>query len=449
VLPFQHVGSDASVEFLRLSLPDQIATMLSDARGLRVRPFSTTSAYNQPDVDVRKAGQETRADTLLTGRFRKDADQLHITLEAIDVANNTLLWRDNVDAPAASLIATHVRLGLTVRGGLVPALGAAVPDAIPEPRNDEAYELYLKSSVLPYDPAPNPQAIAMLEHAVELDPTYAPAWLSLSRRYYVEAHFGSGDPAMLDRTIAAGERSVALAPGDVTAAASVIAVRVERGNLARAHEHAQDIVRRRPDSAVAQFVLSYVLRYAGLLDESAAHCDRAFLIDPQPVNTALRSCAIVFFVRGDFPRALNYLNLDRESETAKGFRIDMLVRQGQKEAALALGVPRVPQWRAKYELLLACVQGKPPHEITDLAGAVLPSADPEENYLSAAHLSYCGQADAARAMLTRAIQGNYCSYPAMESDALFAALRATPEYAGVRAAGQTCQHRFRDEIRAF
>jgi len=442
VLAFQNTGNDPTIEFLRLALADEVVTMLSNARGLAVRPFSTTSTSERPDFDVQRAGREMRADTLVAGRFRKAADQLHVTLEAIDVANNAVLWRGNVDAPAQSMIGTHIQMELRVRGGLVPALGASVTDAIPQPRNEQAYELYLRSSALAFDPAPNPKGIAMLERVVELEPTYAPAWLSLGRRYYVEGHFTSGDPAMLTRALTAIEHAATLNPDDVAAAASAVGYRVERGDLVGAHERAIALVRRRSDSVMAQFLMSYVLRFAGLLEESATHCERAFLIDPVPMDTTLRSCALVFSVRGDYSRALNYANLDRESEVGKAFIIELLVRQGNKQAALEIGSPRVPQWAPKYDMLLACVQGRPAVEIATLARAVRPSADPEEDYMSAAHLSYCGQTEAAREMLGRAIKGNYCSYPAIESDPLFANLRATPEYAEIRAAGLACQNSF-------
>ena len=133
------------------------------------------------------------------------------------------------------------------------------------------------------------------------------------------------------------------------------------------------------------------------------------------MNVTLRTCALVFFVRGDFPRALNFLNLDRETETGKAFRLDMLVRQGSVQEALAIGVPNVPQWTAKYTMLLACARGAAPSEVASWARDIRPAADSEENYLSAAHLSYCGETEAAAAMLKRAIDGNYCSYPAMDS----------------------------------
>ena len=72
------------------------------------------------------------------GKLATVQDQLRITLEAIDVGGNALLWRDTVEAPAASMIATHVQMALAVRGGLVPALGATVIGAMPEPKNEEA-----------------------------------------------------------------------------------------------------------------------------------------------------------------------------------------------------------------------------------------------------------------------------------------------------------------------
>ena len=441
VLPFQNVSSDPGLDYLRLALPDEIATTLSHSRGLAVRPFTATAKYDQPDLDLQQAGREMRADGVVTGRFFKAGEQLHITLEAVDVETGGVLWRDKIDAPARSMVATQVQVGLKVRGGLAPALGGSAADAEVSPKNEEAYDLFLKSVAVPLTPAANGEAIRMLERAVELDPGYAPAWLALARRYYTETHNAGGGSGGLGRYTAAMERALALDPDYVAAGAGLVVSRVERGEIARAHREAAELVRRRPDSADAHFVLSYVLRFAGLLDEAGGHCETALRLDPQTHTSGLRSCAIVFILRGDYPRALNFLNLDPDSDLVKAFSIDMLVRQGREQEALRLGAAHTPQW-AGYDMMMTCLQRKPAPEIRALAEAVRASDDPETNYISAAHLAYCGQSDDALEMLRRAIKGNYCSHPAIESDPFFTTLRARPEYSEIRSAAIECQNKF-------
>ncbi len=183
-----------------------------------------------------------------------------------------------------------------------------------------------------------------------------------------------------------------------------------------------------------------MLRYAGLLQESAKQCDTALSLDPE--NFRWRSCALLFLQRGDYQRAMNYLNLDLGSEYYKAFSIDALVRTGKEKEALQIGPPDIANSRARYALLLACAGHRPLSEIVALSRGVDPAEDPEENYFSASDLAYCGQTEAALQMLRRAIEGNYCSYPAIDSDPLFASIRRKPEFGEVRSAAINCQKKF-------
>ena len=74
------------------------------------------------------------------------------------------------------------------------------------PNNQEAYDLYLRSVALSHDAAPNREAIKTLEHAVELDPNYAPAWSEVGLRYYYDATYSNGGEEMFQRSNAALER---------------------------------------------------------------------------------------------------------------------------------------------------------------------------------------------------------------------------------------------------
>ncbi len=234
VLPFQNMGSDKDTDFLRLALPDEIATALSYVHSISIRPFATTSKYIGTSVDLQQAGKEMHVTDIVTGHYLKEGNQIQITLEAVDVANNRTVWRDTMTASAPDMIAMRSQITTKVRQGLVPALGAGSDSAegATRPKSEEAYDLYLRSVSMPHDPGPNKDAVPMLERAVGLDPTYAPAWGALGLRYYFDSQYGGGGEAMFQRSNAALERAVALDPNLVTAAGQLIANRVERGDLA-------------------------------------------------------------------------------------------------------------------------------------------------------------------------------------------------------------------------
>ena len=96
------------------------------------------------------------------------------------------------------MIAMRGQIAAKVRQGLVPALGVGnnSAEAGTHPKNEEAYDLYLRSVSLPHDGTPNREAISMLERAVGLDSTYAPAWRALGERYYYYSHYASGGGAI-------------------------------------------------------------------------------------------------------------------------------------------------------------------------------------------------------------------------------------------------------------
>jgi TolB-like protein len=166
VLPFGNLGADKDVDFLRLALPDEIATTLSHVRSLSIRPFSETSKYVNPDTDLLKAGHEMRVSSIVTGHFLKTGgDQLQVTLEAIDVDTNQAVWRDTLNVAGQSMIAMREQVLTRIASGLVPALHPAesTSDSGSQPRSEEGYDLFLRSAAVPNDPSPNKEGIKMLD----------------------------------------------------------------------------------------------------------------------------------------------------------------------------------------------------------------------------------------------------------------------------------------------
>ena len=449
VLPFQNMGPDKSIDYLGLALPDEVATALSYVHSLSIRPFATTSKYTSPGIDLQQAGNEMHVTSIVTGHYLKEGDHLQITLEAVDVAANRTLWRDTLTASAPDMIAMRSQIDAKVHQGLIPALGAGTEsgESGTRPKNEEAYDLYLRSLAIPHDPAPNKEAITMLERAVGLDPTYALAWEKLGHRYYWDSQYSDGGEAAFQKSNAALERAVALDPNLGEAASMLATNHVERGDLLAGYQAAHDFVLRQPANAQGHFAVGYILRYAGLLDESARECETALSLDPG--NYMFRSCSLTFLAMGNMERGMDFLRLDAGSAWANWGVVRFLMSEGKPEEARealkrTTPIPQTP-------FLAACLARSSPTEppsadenraLLEIETMSLSAPDSENRFWFAGDLAFCGEKDFALRLLQSAINGNYCAYTAMQKYPMLAPLRNAPEYGQLLAAAKQCTDNF-------
>jgi TolB-like protein/Tfp pilus assembly protein PilF len=428
ILPFQNLSGDASLDYLRIALPDEISTTLSYIPTLAIRPFASTQKYAQGNLDPQAAGRELQVADVLTGHFQKEGDQLRLTLEVIDTGSNRLLWRDASSAAASDLIGLREQLASRLRQGLFPLLGGAAGagGGATLPKNPEAYDLYLRSKPATSDRDANVEATKMLERSVGLDPDYAPAWAALGNRYYYDGSAGNVDA--YPKAVAAAERALALDPNLSEATQYVIVMATERGDLEHAYVRALDFVRRRPGDPRAHFTLSYVLRYAGLLDEAARECESALAADPR--SRELRSCGLVYTQLGRYDRARDFLGLDPGAQWSKMREAEILLREGKREEAAA-AVRLFPGWRPA---LMNPATGREERDRMAVAQErnALASPDSEAQFMTGGFLAWAGYPDAALRLLRKAVERNYLCVPAMDKDPFFDSVRKTPEFAAIR-----------------
>ena len=446
VLPFQNLGADKGEDFLRMALPDEVATTLSSVRTLSIRPFATTGKYAKADVDLQQAGKDMHVGRIVTGHYQRIRDTLQLTLEAIDVNDDRVLWQETLNLPAEDLVATREQITSKVRQGLIQALGARseANEKGTRPTNEEAYDLYLRSVALAHDGEQNREAVRMLERSVGLDPAFAPAWAALGKRYYYEEEYGVGATGTMSRTLPTLRRALALDPDLEDAAQQIVSLDTDAGKLAEAYKEAKTMVENRPQSGFAHFTLSYVLRYAGLFKESAQECDTASRLDPG--NYQFRSCASVFFSTGRYERARDFLKLDAGSEWSSNVEVNILVRE-RKISEAVQQLRKLPDSSFFHtHAALFCYETPQPAA----AGQVLEQfekdifayRDPEPKYGQATLFNACmGNTFTAR-LIKSAIQGGFCAYEPLQSDPLLAAFRKTQEYPALLAQAKQCQDRF-------
>jgi len=383
---------------------------------------------------------------IVTGHFQKVRDQLQLTMEAVDVAADRVLWQDTRNVPAEDLVAMRDQVTAQVRQGLIPALGAntAAGDSGTRPTNEEAYDLYLRSVAIAHDGNQNRDAVRMLERSVGLDPTFAPAWSALGKRYYYEEEYGPGATGSMSRTDPTLRRALALDPNLEDAAQQIVSLDADAGKLPLAYQEAKAMVDKRPQSGFAHFTLSYVLRYAGLLHDAAQECEEALRLDPG--NYQFRSCASVFGTLGQFDQARAFLQLDAGSEWSTNVEAHLLLREGKPQAALEW-LHRLPSSTFFHTRALEACHSKPRPPGSDqlldqVEKDVLAFKDPEPRFNTGAHYNACrGNAFSARLMKS-AIADGYCGYENLQSDSLLAEFRKSAEYPAILAQAKQCQDQF-------
>ncbi|HEV8658295.1 MAG TPA: protein kinase, partial [Thermoanaerobaculia bacterium] len=431
VMPFSSLGGDRSRDYLRLALPNEVITVLTYNHSLAVRPFASSARF--ADRDPQEAGKALNVSNVLTGNYRDDPSGVSVTLEAVDVARDRVLWRETLTFPHGDLISGREQLSSRIQEGLFSALG--VPEnAKPadHPRNAEAYALYLESLAASQDRDPNEKALKSIRRAVALDPSFASAWEELGRREYYSSRYAEGGDAAMRASEAAIDHALSLNPDLLFAALRRIVNETERTRYAIAHRHALEFLQRRPKSAEAHFALSYVLRYVGLLNDSARECNRAYELD---ASNALRSCSATFLDLGDFRRARTFLALDGRSEWARQVEALALVHESKAAAAAAIMETLPLRTAVHREMVIRCGKGDriAPSEWPRIERDILSLDDPEQFFRNVGLIPLCGNDALTIRLFRECLARRYSIYPAIDHDPPLQRLRQNPDFIALRA----------------
>ena len=445
VLRFENAGRDATLDYLALALPDEIATLLTKSPDLAVRPVEYVDGK-----DPIAAARAHRIDHLVTGRYYlEDNNQLGLAIEALHVPHERVIWRTRISAPSGDLLAMRGLIEEGVQRGLLPALGASAVPTGSTPAHDEAYQLYLHSLALPKQLKPIERAIEMLERAVQLEPQFAPAWEAMGIRYYDHGTYGAGGEAARQRSLVALRRALELDPESISSARTIVAYRAEAGDLEGAYQQARQMLDHFGPRAQAHFALAYVYRFGGLFEAAQRHCELA--LDRDPHDPRLRSCAYSYLYAGELSRVMDFLMLDEGSYFVHWGTVLYSLRTNDRETALRAA--RRADDDPTRRLMEPCLEGVRGAALDEpVAGFIAyydQNNDGETPYAVSPMLVYCGRPQDALRFVERAVDGGFCSYPTLDLDPIWAGLRNDREFQRIRAKAMACHDRFRRMVDAY
>ncbi|MGE0257815.1 MAG: winged helix-turn-helix domain-containing tetratricopeptide repeat protein [Alphaproteobacteria bacterium] len=178
VLPFRNLSGDPEQEYFVDGMVEEIITALSRIRWLFVIARNSSFTYKDQAVDIKRVGRELGVRYVLEGSVRKGSNRVRITAQLVDGETGAHLWADRFDGPLEDVFDLQDRVASSVAGVIEPALQAAeTARTATRPTSDlTAYDLYMRAYAMFLSSSRQiPEALRLMEQAIERDPNYGPA----------------------------------------------------------------------------------------------------------------------------------------------------------------------------------------------------------------------------------------------------------------------------------
>jgi len=300
VLPFDNQNQNPDAEYLADGVTESIINNLSQLPNLRVSPRSTVFHYKGKGADPMAVGKELGVRAVLTGRVVQRGDSLTISVELVDVRDNKQLWGEQYNRKVVDALALQQDISREISGRLRLKLPGSGDQQLTRrnPRNAEAYQLYLKGRYYLFKGSQEEmsKAVENFNQALELDPNYALAYAGLADVYYGQADVKYSPKDSMPRMKAAAEKALQLDDTLAEAHNSLAIVSyIYDWNWPTAEREFKRAIELDPNYVFAHHQYGWLLALSGRQTEAANELARASQLDPlSPLVTVDNNITYVF-----------------------------------------------------------------------------------------------------------------------------------------------------------
>lgn len=215
VLPFADLSPAGDQGYFSDGIAEEILNVLAAIDDLRVASRTSSFLYKDPEEPIPAIAEALGVAHVLEGSVRKSGDRIRITAQLIRAETDAHLWSDTYDRElnVDTVFAIQDEIAQAIVDALRNELGLDIHGEVRVASDTEsldAYEIYLRAREMFRDRSDLPEAFALFERAVEIDPDFARAWEGMAAVGAVIEDWGFVDRPYREMAATAADRALAL-----------------------------------------------------------------------------------------------------------------------------------------------------------------------------------------------------------------------------------------------
>ena len=337
VLPFAGMSDAADSDYFSDGITEDLINALSRMPQLRVIGRTSVFAFRDTQLSADDVAEQLHVRRLLTGSVQRAGDRVRIRVELVNAPDGAVLWSETFDRNLQDIFAVQDEISRAVVGRLNLTLAEDQRLVRPTTIDVSAYNLYLQGKFF-WNRRTAPalaRAIDLFEKAIQVDTTFALAYVGLADAYSWLADRGfASHNSTQPRAMAAARRALALDASLAEAHASLGHLLMHEFDYAASEREFRRAIELNPNYARARGFYAILLAWTRRSEDARLQVEQALVLDPlenQPIG--------VFTLFGEPDRTIKLAReaLQRDPQTmwARIALVSALANRGDLADAVA------------------------------------------------------------------------------------------------------------------
>jgi len=285
VLPFANMSPDPADEYFADGLTEELIDRLSQVRELEVIARTSVMSYKKKEKKASEIAKELSVGSLVEGSVRKAGSKIRVTAQLINGATEGHLWSSHYDKNLDDIFAVQSEIAEKVAGELKTQLLESEKRTLEKKptENIEAYTCFLRGRELFREETEVSfrQAIGLFEKAIQLDPSFAKAYVGVAECHQSLANSGHEPYDVSLSTVKSSlERAINLDPDLAEAHRSLSEMFYNMDDLLNSETEAKRALELNPSLPDCYSQLSELAADKGEPEEMVRQIETAYRLDP-------------------------------------------------------------------------------------------------------------------------------------------------------------------------